>query len=185
MGEGDGGEVCEGFRGARGAGKGHQCGQGEGAEGVGEALWHCRVSAAVRSGCVNRSWDQERIEGTELSWGGGGYHTVRRPSEMDPTNFNVETVLEAMAGGLIRLSWRCRYKQKKSSGGTHQVAVAVNWISISISMSSLACLRVQPAQQGRGSRAEQLIPVAFIRFGACRRETPRPRSVTFTSYHTL
>jgi len=38
VGEGDGGEVCEGFRGARGGGKGHQCGQGEGAEGVGEAL---------------------------------------------------------------------------------------------------------------------------------------------------
>jgi hypothetical protein len=42
--------------------------------------------------------------------GGGGYHTVRRPSEMDPTNFNVETVLEAMAGGLINLSWQCNSK---------------------------------------------------------------------------
>jgi hypothetical protein len=29
---------------------------------------------------------------------------------MDPTNFNVETVLEAMAGGLINLSWQCNSK---------------------------------------------------------------------------
>ena len=26
----------------------------------------------------------------------GGFHTVRRPSEIDPTNLSVETVLEAM-----------------------------------------------------------------------------------------
>lgn len=69
MSEGDGGEVCKGSGGARGGGKRHQCGQGEGAEGVREALWHCRVSTAVRSGCMNRSWDQERTERAELSGG--------------------------------------------------------------------------------------------------------------------
>ena len=39
-------------------------------------------------------------EETALLWsfGGGLWHTVSKPSEIVPTNFNVETVLEAMAG---------------------------------------------------------------------------------------
>lgn len=36
----------------------------------------------------------------KLRWGGelnvGRHHTVRRPSEIDPTNLRVETVLEAI-----------------------------------------------------------------------------------------
>lgn len=31
-----------------------------------------------------------------MECGGEGISTVRRPSEIDPTNFNVETVLNAM-----------------------------------------------------------------------------------------
>jgi len=35
------------------------------------------------------------------SYDGGVQHTVSKPSEIVPTNFNVETVLEAMTGNTI------------------------------------------------------------------------------------
>jgi hypothetical protein len=43
---------------------------------------------------------------------------------MDPTNFNVETVLEAMVGRLINLSWQCNSKgvqdiNRRSPRGEH------------------------------------------------------------------
>jgi hypothetical protein len=83
---------------------------------------------------------------------------------MDPTNFNVETVFEAMAGGLINLSWR---RNSKGVQDINRRGPRGNTPTCRCDELDIDVVARLPAVQSHG-RAEQLIPVAFIRFGACR-----------------